>query len=364
MIASPAVALAAMLGPAALVSLGRRIEGGLLAAVLATGILVSNAFAYHDVSLAPRDRLGELAAIGTRIKGQGPTLYPEFEEFGKHFLRQGDPEGSSEGWQRRLGRLRNGDFPHQGFSYDLDVFPLRYVVYYRTIVTRRSPVRSRPPSVYRKTYSGRFYEVWQRPPGLERRVLDHVSLGKGFQRGDRLGCGSLRGFAAQARMDNARLADVHVAPTHVILPAKTAFPPAWFVDPTDPNVLRPLGPGTVRSSVVLTEPGQYEIWAQGSFGRGYEFLVDKRRVGRVDHQLNGRGDFVSLGQVALRPGRHVVELVRGGGGLRPGDGLLELIGPIVIVRYQPDQDRVRYLRPAQFRKECGRWLDWLEVVRG
>ena len=167
MIISPAVLLAAMLGPAAFFAWGRRLEAFLLAAAITGGVLASNALAYHDVSLAPRDRLAELESIGERRAGDGPTLYNEFEEFGKHFLRGADPEGSSEGWQRRYVPLRNGQYARQGFSYDLDQFQLDYVRDYRTIVVRRSPVASRPPSNYRLASSGRYYDVWEREAGSE-----------------------------------------------------------------------------------------------------------------------------------------------------------------------------------------------------
>ena len=37
--------------------------------------------------------------MGDRVEGHGPVLYPEFEEYGKHFLREGDPTGWTEAWQ-------------------------------------------------------------------------------------------------------------------------------------------------------------------------------------------------------------------------------------------------------------------------
>ena len=59
-------------------------------------MLASNALIYHDVSLAPRDRLAELDTVAERTAGRGPVLYTEFEEFAKHFLRDSDPVGASE----------------------------------------------------------------------------------------------------------------------------------------------------------------------------------------------------------------------------------------------------------------------------
>ena len=153
MIVSPAVVLTAALGAVALFSL-RRIAGVALAGALALGVLWSNALAYHNVSVAPRDRMAELAKIGERIDGQGPTLYPEFEEFAKHFLRRGAPEGTGEGWQRRyfLAVHRDGSGPLFGQPTDLDQFSDRYL---ETLPHDRPPPRASTARGRRRTTSAR-----------------------------------------------------------------------------------------------------------------------------------------------------------------------------------------------------------------
>jgi hypothetical protein len=363
MIVSPAVMLAAMLGPAGLFEVGRRIEAAVLFFALTFGVLASNALAYHDVSLAPRDRLGELERIGQRISGQGPALYTEFEEFGKHFLRKADPAGSSEGWQRRLFPLRNGQYARMGFSYDIDEFPLEYVRYYQTIVLRRSPTASRPPAPYRRIYSGRFYDVWRRDPEDERVVLDHVTLGHQFDRGGVPMCSDVRRLERLARAQHAQLAYSAAPQSYMIVPAHTAFPPRWFVDGSEAHVLRPRGPGKVQDSIVVRDAGTYDVWVMGSFGRGYDVLVDGQRVGKVAHQLNGRGQYARIGAIKLDRGRRVVTLLRGGGSLEPGDGVLELLGPIVLTKQITNSEMVRFVRPDQAATLCGRRLDWIELVR-
>jgi hypothetical protein len=363
MIASPALVLLAMLGASALHSAGRRPEAWLLAAVVSTGVLASNALAYHDVSLAPRDRLGELELVGNRISGQGPTLYTEFEEFGKHFLRRGDPEGSSEGWQRRLGRLRNGQFARQGFSNDLDEFPLDYVRYYRTIIVRRSPAASRPPSNYRRTFSGHYYDVWQREPGTERSVIEHASLGGSFQRGGEAPCGEVKRLGMLARRTGGRIAYSPARRSYEILPARSAFPPRWFIDGSEGHILRPRGPGKIEDSTVVRQAGTYDVWIMGSFARGFDVLLDGRPVGKVEHHLNGRGQYEYVTAARLDRGRQIVTLLRGGGSLAPGDGVLESLGPVLLTPREPDEYAVRYVEPGQATSLCGRWLDWIEVVR-
>jgi hypothetical protein len=363
MVISPAVVLAAMLGSAAFAAWGRRLEALLLAATIAGGVLASSALAYHDVSLAPRDRLEELESIGEQRAGDGPTLYNEFEEFGKHFLRKADPEGSSEGWQRRYVPHRNGQYARQGFSYDLDGFRLDYVRHYRTIVVRKSPVASRPPADYRLASSGRYYDVWQREPGRERSIVEHLPLGSAFQRGGTAPCGEVRRLARVARRSGGELAFAPAPKSFAVFPARSAFPPTWFVDGAEAFVLRPRGPGKIEDSTFVTAPGLYEVWIEGSFGRGYEVWLDGRPLGHIGDHVNGRGQYGFVTTVQLDPGRHVVTLFRGGGSLEPGDGLLEMLGPILLTPRLEDPHAVHRLPAARAESLCGRWLDWVEVVR-
>ncbi len=139
----------------------------------------SNALAYHEVNLAPRDRHEELEQIGEAIAGEGPTLMTEYEPYGvRHFLRKGDPEGASE-LRRRPVLLRSGRQLDKLEPADVDELADASLLVYRTLVLRRSPVASRPPSIYTRVRSGRYYDVWQRAPGSERTLLQHLPLGFG-----------------------------------------------------------------------------------------------------------------------------------------------------------------------------------------
>ena len=147
----------------ALLGLGRRVEAAVAAVAITGGVLWSNALAYHEVSLAPRGQLHELETIGRDFAGQGPALMTSYEPYGaRHFLRRSDPEGASE-LRRRFVSLRDGSELDKGESADIDRFRLDGILDYRTLVLRRGPAASRPPSVYRLVRSGRYYEVWQRP---------------------------------------------------------------------------------------------------------------------------------------------------------------------------------------------------------
>ena len=63
---------------------------------IAGGVLWSNVLAYHDVWLAPRPALAELASIGDRFAGDGPTLMTEYQPYGvRHFLRHWIPKAAA-----------------------------------------------------------------------------------------------------------------------------------------------------------------------------------------------------------------------------------------------------------------------------
>ena len=77
--------------------------------------------------------------------------------------------------------LRDGIALTKAAWADLDSFPLSTLEPYRSIVTRRSPTESRPPSIYQLVWQGRYYQLWHRPAQPETTILEHVPLGESLQ---------------------------------------------------------------------------------------------------------------------------------------------------------------------------------------
>jgi hypothetical protein len=271
-IASPAVIFAAVVGCASVIGRGRRVEGIVALAAVATGVLWSNALAYREVNLAPRQQLAELEEIGKEFAGAGPALMTEYQPYGvRHFLRKLDAEGASE-LRRRPVALKDGSMLPKGAFADLSAFRPADILVYRTLVLRRSPVESRPPAAYRLAWAGRFYEVWQRDAAIS--------------------------GAARPCRGNAVLQPV---------PTVGAIP------------------------VDVPRTGLYDLWVGGSFRGELVSLVDGRRVGSARHQLSYQGQYVPLGQVTLTAGEHAVELRRKTPALQPGAGGADWrIGPLAL----------------------------------
>jgi hypothetical protein len=353
MIGSSCVLLAAMIAVGALFQIRWRVAGALLGAALVAGVMWSNALAYRDVSLAPRDRLGELDSIGQRIDGRGPTLYNEFEEFGKHFLRQGDPTG----WTETYGPPgRSGAF---GTATRLGAIPIEQLDRYRTLVVRRSPLADRPPAPYRLIYSGRYYDVWTRPSKPAERVIAEYSPQSAIGPSGRASCSKLRVLSRRG----PRLAYAERPKAQIVDLAGGAAAINWGTTADDPPLIAPVGPGKLSKSFAITNSGSYSVWLTGSISRPISVSIDGRRLGSVGYQLNDRAQLTNVGDVRLARGRHVVELARSGRSLHPGDRRPTLIGPVVLDP-QVGPVAVRELPSERWRQLCGRKLDWVEVLQG
>jgi hypothetical protein len=339
--AAPAFLAAALAGCGAGFAYRRAVEAGVAALAIAVGVLWSNALQYHQVWLAPRTQLHELEAIGNQIAGQGPTLMTDYQAYGvRHFLRRSDPEGASE-LRRRFDYLTDGKFLEKGQSADIDRFRTDGVLVYRTLVLRRGPAESRPPSVYSLVSSGRYYEVWQRPLHPSQTIIEHLPLGDANQ-----------AAAVPRCSDVLRLARLPGVKTLATATRPTAI---WLGYP-------PLS-GESRVNVTLASNGEYTAWLGGDWYGRSSISVDGRKVGSLREELNWPGNFSELGTVPLSAGRHVVTIRSERGGWHPGSAATPYsYGPAALSAVDT-REPVETVAPKDARSLCGRRLDWVEALR-
>jgi hypothetical protein len=280
----------------------------------------------------------------------------EYLPFGvRHALREADPEGSSE-LRRRLIPLLDGSSAVKGDWVDTDELALAGLATYRTLVLRRSPLQSRPPSPYRLVSSGRYYDVWQRPePGVA--IAEHIPLGGPFGPTSAAPCARLRDLAAAGEGTVA----FSERPATVAVPgADLTVPGSWRRGPG--STFTPTGDGSASATVELPHAGSWQVWLGGSIRGRMELLIDGAEVGSVRHRLNNFGLFAELGTAELDGGAHTLELAYTGASVaHPGSGgTPEPLGPLIMVRSEAADAPLGTIDQADAAALCGRELDWVE----
>jgi len=360
-IASPVLVLAALALAAMLIERGNRIEGLLLAVLIAGGVFWSNALAYHDVWLAPRAQLHELEQIGNRFSGQGPALMTEYQPYGvRHFLRAMDAEGASELRARPIP-LKSGRELGKAEFADLDQFAIDALLIYRTLVLRPSPVESRPPAPYKLVWQGRYYEVWQRPDPAAPQVLVHFGLGDALHAAAVPACADVLRLGRVAADAGGRLIAVPRTNGVLLQLASTKHPRNWPSDPIGQTVV-PTSAGSLSGSIAVQASGSYTVWLGGSFARTITISIDGRRVGSLRGMLTETGQWTFFGSLRLRAGSHAVTLRYDGSQLSPGSGAGPFaLGPLALSPVRAGENYVS-VSPADASSFCGRTLDWVEAV--
>ncbi|HEX2096983.1 MAG TPA: hypothetical protein VHF50_06400 [Solirubrobacterales bacterium] len=337
--AAPAALALAVVGAVAALRLDRP-TGVALLAVVAGGVLFSNVLAYGSVDLAPRDQLQELEWIGEEFAGQGPALMTEYSPYGaRYFLRELDAEAASE-LRVRPVYLRDGGTAEKGEAVDVDEIADDSLYGYRTLVLRRSPVRSRPPSPYRLVWSGDHYEVWQRPLTPDGLPPEHLPLGDGELRPAAVpDCSEVTGLGLLA-LNNGMQAVRLLAARH-----------APIYDATSGDFSVP-------------DDGTYEAWLMGSVRGAVDLYVDEERVGGARHSLQNHGGFVPLGEVELSRGNHGVHLDFGGADLHPGSGGFPRpeAGPLLFTPADEQVGELVSVPIEEAERLCGEPWDWIEAV--
>jgi hypothetical protein len=378
-ISSPALIAASLAGAGALY--GRHRAGIVVVVALAGGVLWSNVLAYHNVLLAPRPRLTELQHIGNLLASKGPTFMNEYEVYAdRHFLRNGAPVEPAEYRSQSLP-LRDGRALTKSAWADIDSFPLSTLEPYRSIVTRRSPAESRPPSIYKLVWQGRYYQLWQRPAQPSVRILQHIPLGEsntlpycGQSEGGPYeplcsldpvatpACSQIRSLAHEALERHAELV-AYERPAPIALRGdEVLWPATWFHD-TEGRYLEPKTPGQAIGHVAVASSQSYELWLDGSFARGFDVSVDGHHVGRLKDEQSASSAFVHVADVFLTAGVHTLTFTYPHADLTPGSGNNESTF-LTAIALQPQSPRSELISvsPRQATRLCGRSLDWIELV--
>lgn len=361
MLTSPVAVLAAIVGAYALTE-WRKAAALALVGVLSVGVLLSDAFTYHDTNLLPTTRYRELLRIASKVPTNARTLVPEFDEYALYALRHAAIDGpgfaSKPQW---LLHLRDGSLTGYGMSYDLDSLSEATLERYAWIVKRRRPDVSRPPSGFKLAWAGRYYEVWQHARGSGRagRIVEHVPLGAQGDPGGMVRCADLA--ARLQRVDKhgrrVELIGAVVPEMMRIDPRNATLSGTWTATPQGVALN---GPGMLTARVRLRGSGPWTVWVGGNIARKVEVQIDQRRVETLSYESGNAGNYFAPVTYELSKGVHTVVLIKGGGSLRPGDNAYSEVQSIVLTR--GSRERLVRVPPQAGRRLCGRRLDWVEIV--
>jgi hypothetical protein len=360
----------AFVGAAALRERRRRMLSWLawpVAAVIAAGVLYGNAITYHDTTLAPAARYHDLAAIGRRYRGQGPAVFPGFDEYAEYFLRE--EKGSS------TVNPANGEFdlipgvvePNGiGYAFNTNQLKLSFLQKFNLLVEPRNPIGVRAPSNWGLAERTPYFNVWRRErPGSD--VYAHLPLSGLRHERTPAYCRLLR--------ETVRRAGPGASVAYVPAPAVTDVFPTSGVHPTywraNGSGLTARGAGRVRMTFTLPRSGTYSLWIAGTIGRPVKFLLDGQPVGTVAYEERYPGQWIRIGAHTIAAGRHTLTMVRGDGSLHPGSGDdvdpdTRGLGPIVLLPGESPPDRVRVARGSAATRICSAPVgyQWIEVLRG
>jgi hypothetical protein len=353
------VVLVAFIGAGLLVATRRgRIAGWALALVITGGVLYSNGLSYHNVTLAPHDRLDELARIGHEYAGKGPALAPYFDEFAEYFLREADG----------VGRVNpnTGYFPIVYNEPDIvsDGAKESFVSEFPLLVLRRGPDRIRPPAIYHLVQRRRYYDVWQRR-AAKTAIYEHLPLDLTKPR-TASACAAVLA-TMRGSSPGTKLAWATPPRLTTVLPGAVHHNPGWPPGGVQYGLLT-LGPGYLDAGMVVPATGTYDVWAGGSFGRRVKLVIDSKDIGTISDQADYIGESTFGATVRLTKGSHNFRLTRGGGSLAPGNGdeaRNRFIGPIAIVGPQPSTSGLVVTPVSAAARICrsNRRFAWVERLK-
>jgi hypothetical protein len=341
---------------------GRRLGALGLIATMGVGfaILASDLLAYNHDRVAPTGRIEAIRRTGDHFAGRGLVLWNEFEEYAKYFARAAKISVPFEALTPQQVELRSPTYFY-GHYFDLDEELLSFVERYPIIVTRRSPVASRPPANYKLVYENGYYLGWERTAKPE--VLGHLPLQQLYSPTFPVNCAMLAPIVAKApRGSHLILAEPPQLVSYEPLP-NPKRPAGWPPDPGQAGSVFTAGPGRIEGELTVKRPGFYRVWVQGDFPRALHVRVDGREVGSVSGS-NTPGQWLQAATLRLSAGPHLVAVEKAPGRdhLGPGEWAVGTFGAVALQSEAPE--RMVALSLAHWHTLCGKEADWVEVVRG
>jgi hypothetical protein len=331
-----------------------------LASLVASGVVVSDAFTYKNVSIAPYAQQDELRNIGYMFAGQGPTLMTEYSVYGsRYFLRNVEAEAASE-LRVHLIPTRDGSQVPRGSAADIDLFDPATIDYFNLLVVRKAPNASRPPLDYGLAWSGKHYEVWKKIPGVY--VRKTLPLGSIFYPGAVPTCQAVTDFLSD-RTKAEKIYAVSRKPVYIVDFTSGELPANMQSLATYIGGVHFSGPGAFNRNFTVGETGRYDMWIAGSYSGRLRVLVDGSEVYSGHSVFEGNLYLTNpLSNIELSTGAHVLTVIYDSPLLLPGADLPGEFGPIYFSSQTAGDVKVKQVSISRIPELCTQNLDWIAVA--
>lgn len=331
-----------------------------VASLVASGVVVSDAYTYKNVSFAPYAQQDDLRNIGKMFAGQGPALMTEYSVYGsRYFLRDLEAEAVSE-LRVHVIPTRDGSQVPRGYAADIDLFDPATIDYYNLLVLRRSPNGSRPPLNYNLAWSGKYYQVWKKVSGVN--VRKTLPLGTIFYPGALPTCEAVTSFLA----DRTNADKIYMAvrkPDYVVDFTVGELPSGWTPMASYSGGVHFTGSGAFNRNFSVGATGMYDMWIAGSYPGRLRILVDGREA------YSGHSVFESnlyltspLSTVELSTGAHVLTVIYDSPRLMPGTDSASEFGPIYFSNQTAGDVKVKQVSISEIPQLCTQNLDWIAIA--
>ena len=334
---------------------------GAMVAVVGLGVVVSDAFTYKNIYLAPYTQLDELRTIGKLYAGQGPTLMTEYSVYGsRYFLRNLDAEAVSE-LRVHVIPIRDGSQVPRGGAADIDFFNPATIDYFNLLVLRKAPNASRPPLDYSLVWSGTTYEVWKRS---DRSIVVKATLPLGsiFYPGATPSCKNVNTFLVQ-RLKTDKIFAAIRKKVYVVDFANGDLPTGWQATGGNSGGVDRAGDGGFSRNFTVDENSDYDMWIAGSFPGRLRIQVDGREV-YSGNSIFEENSFLTnpLTRVHLPVGAHVLTVLYDSPLVLPGADAASRFGPIYLSTQTAGDVQVKQISISRIPQLCTQNLDWIAIT--
>ena len=357
-VASPFVLWAAGVGALRLRGMNLKREATVAMTAMAAGVLWSFGLIFHAVWLAPYQELAELEYIGaTYGQDSSPALMLEYSPYAaRHFLRTMDIQGAGE-LRRDLIPMRDGKGLIKAVHADIDEFPTSSLDPFATLVLRRSPTSSVPPSDFEQLWQGTYYDVWGRIADAPK-VVDHVPYNSKDQASDTVKCTDLTSSLERVEANQILLGQPHI-PALITELDRTTIPSNWI---GSGGLLNLNSRGAVTFTVDVAESGDYQMWLKGWAKGMASILVDKSQVWEGARVMPQGGESTPVAVISLEPGVHEIELRYATPWWQPGTGGNTYSFTGLYLTPMVDAQAPVEITRANVSELCDRRWDWVEIV--